>query len=123
MKFKSGTKFTVCSPAELIKRGWIKHASKGFTNGFFRHEDFKGCSITMRMIDTHEDDTLTVKEESKFTENWYWVKENTWEWPVATFLNAGVVTSTPDHICVEGTTPIDGWVICKICGNDLWLCR
>lgn len=126
-KLKIGEKFKVCGISELIKRGWIKHS--GFpiqplgTSTYFRHDDFPGCSITEKMIINHEGNILTVVKESRFTENWYWVNENIWEWPAATFLKDLIISNPDVHICVEGATPIDGWVICKTCGKDLWLSK
>lgn len=126
-KYKEGTKFEVCSEAELIKKGWVleKSVSSGGV-GYYYHDDFttstgnQGPPISTQMI-THEGSTLTIKEEYSQIKNWYYVEENTYIWPAATFLEEaitiGVVIS--NHECSEGITPIDGWFICKNCGKDL----
>lgn len=126
-KIKQGTTFKICGVSGLIKRGWLKIPGLALNFFYFRHDDFPGCQITEKMIVKHEGCILTVVKESKFAENWYWVDENIWEWPVATFLKTDLkdlIISNPDlHSCVEGVTPIDGWVICKTCGRDLWLSK
>ncbi len=109
---KEGTTFTICSHHELIKKGWIyrKDVSE------YIHDDFPDNIISYRMIDENEGKILTVK--SSVQKDWYGVKENTFYWPVATFLEIDLPKSS-SHTCQEGMTPIYNWFICKICGDNL----
>ena len=123
-QYKKDTKFIVCSEAELIKKGWVlKHP------GYYYHDDFPsdrggaGPPISSAMVSL-AGDTLTVLEKYTYTKNWYQVRENTWIWPVATFLEETTQNSISgcailEHECKDGITPINGWVICKTCGKDL----
>jgi len=111
-QYKKGTKFTVCSFDDLLKKGWYS-----FIFGL-NHDDFPDCSVTKTMIDEYEGETLTVDfvdSNLHRQKKWYHVNENTWVWPVATFLE----TVDDDHTCKDGMTPIDGWFICKTCGTNL----
>lgn len=114
-EFKKGTKFTVCSIDELLKKGWTEDR-----RGYFVHSEFPGSIINPRMIKDHQGETLTVVGRAPIdvlttiSQWWYTVEENKWQWPIATFIE-----ETEIHACKEGMTPIDGWFICKICGTNL----
>lgn len=111
--FKKDTKFTVCNHDELLKRGWIDN------NGFsYAHPEFSGKVITYSMIETCQGKTLTVIDTT-FPLRWYLVEENVWLWPVATFIEEVELNICSQNGCQEGMTPIDGWMICKICGANL----
>lgn len=111
MNYLEGYKFIVSSHEEILKNGWVL----GLGDTSYSHEGFPKCVILTSMITRCQGQTLTVDFETN--KHWYMVKENNWEWPVGTFL-AGKI-SEPDHKCVEGMTPLDGWFICKICGTNL----
>ncbi len=109
-----GYKFKVCSCDELIKRGWI------YIYNYYTHPDFLGGIILREMIDANDGKILTVTNFS--TIGWYIVKENNWIWPVVTFLKETELTHLNCE-CEKGMTPIDGWIICKHCGNNLSLVK
>jgi len=80
-----------------------------------------GPPISLPMM-ANEGKTFTIKEPYNHCENWYYVEENTWIWPVATFMTAFMTQIGPfgvGHTCEEGMTPICGWFICKHCGTNL----
>lgn len=109
-KIKNGTKFVVCGHKELSKKGWK------LWDGVYTHKKFgRGEVITYDMIESCQGQIFTVKEESELFPNWFWVDQNECLWPVDQFI----ITVPYLHNCVEGMTPIDGWVICKICGTNL----
>lgn len=105
-----GTKFTVCSHDELYAKGWSQDIG-----GNYYHKDFPLNTILSTMIQNFKGETLTVDCES-FITGWYQVEESSRLWPVGAFINEIIDFS---HKCEEGMTPIDGWVICKICGANL----
>jgi len=105
-KIKNGTKFTVCNHEELMKKGWFKPSR----SGSYEHNDYNGV-ITQKMIDQNHGKTLTVN--GHINQNWYSVEENDWQWPVDVFDEVN------GHLHIEGMTPIDGWFICKTCGDNL----
>ena len=111
MKIKKGTKFTVCDHDDLLKRGWHKDCMD------YLNDDFPDNWISYTMIENWQGKTLTVKGLAYGCSEWYSVEENNFTWPIATFL--GDMVSTKDHKCEEGMTPIDDWVICKTCGDNL----
>ena len=119
MKYKKGFEFTVCGHDELLKRGWKWDPN----NHNYEHPDFKYYIIQQYMIEDHENETLTVVE--MFSDEWYNVEENNFHWPVASFVGTGDFTISfgCDDGCEEGSTPINGWIICKKCGDDLKLVR
>lgn len=112
-KIKNGTKFKICTHEELMKKGWAQDGSTSQSS--YEHEDYHGV-ITFMMIENNQGKTLTVKAHHR--QNWYAVEENEYMWPVNEFeeiffkVNIG-------HFCIEGMTPIDGFFICKTCGNNL----
>ncbi len=118
-EYKKGQKFKVCGHDELLKKGWIHDSG----NCKYSHEDFPNCSINEQMIEDFEGETFTVKANSH-RDDWYIVEEeDSFIWPVATFLTVhdcddGIILSCEDG-CEEGMTEIDGWIICKHCGTDL----
>ena len=108
-EYKRGTKFKVCEHDELLDKGWI------FETYRYTHKDFPGDSIIREM--THRFGDILTTTHLGLSPRWYQVEENSWKWPVATFLESW--TPKKDHICEEGITPIDGWIICKTCGDNL----
>lgn len=117
MKYSQGYKFIICSHDTLLKDGWILNAG-GIS---YSHVSFSKCVILKSMIKQCYGEILTVERET--SSRWYTVKENNWEWPVATFAwpvaTFGKEILETDHECVEGMTPINGWFICKTCGTNL----
>jgi len=122
-QYKNGTKFTICSKDELKKKGWV------LSSAYYYHDDFPsnintlGPPISWPML-AYEGSTFTIKEPYSLCKNWYYVQENHWIWPVATFLEETTKNFTSEwiisnHKCMDGITPIYGWIICKICGKDL----
>lgn len=111
---KEGTTFTICSRTELIGKGWILNP----TGRHYTKDNFPGNSITNVMMNLHAGETLTVKSDTH-QPSWYAVEENTYFWPVATFLVIDPEFWLNFHTCEEGQTPIDGWSICKHCGKNL----
>jgi len=71
------------------------------------------------MIEDFEGDILTIKDKSH-RPNWYYVEEEDYFiWPVFTFLEGDKFLNILKHKCIEGMTPLDGWFICKTCGDNL----
>lgn len=119
-KIEIGTKFLVCGHEELMDKGWWEDDEINVhSEGNYYHDDFQACSITFKMIRENEGKTLTVTGYDPFLDKtlasrtWFTVAENPYVWPVSTFLRVS------HHTCEEGMTPIDGWFICKICGDNL----
>jgi len=118
-QYKNGTQFIVCTHEELEKKGW--KLSSGVVTGAFKgdysHRDFTcGGIIQWEMIEDWKYSTLTVKGIATSYIRWYFVEENNYLWPVDQFM----LTTVPYlHNCIEGMTPIDGWFICKTCGDNL----
>lgn len=118
--YTPGTKFKVCTHKELVKKGWQLRISWLGKAALYEHDDFKkGGVITYSMIEDNQGLTLTIIGKSINFLNWYYVKENPNLWPVATFLETDIINTLSCDSCVEGVTPIDGWFICKTCGNNL----
>lgn len=115
IKYKIGTKFKVCGHQELLDMDWWVSDKNYYHDGF----SLKETSITFEMIDKCENEILTVVDESVYNDDWYSVEENHWVWPVSIFQVATCEISECSGGCKEGVTPIFGWIICKICGNDL----
>jgi len=116
MNIKRGTKFTVGSFDDLEKNGWTQDS-----DGDYIHPDFSGCMIISHMIKNNEGKTLTVRALTSWANGWYSVHENSQHWPVATFLSEeSSICLRTGHLCEQGMTPIDGWIICKICGVNLF---
>lgn len=119
MTIKIGTKFVVCGYEELMDLGWWTKDDEVSPDGHYYHDAFQSCSMTFKMITENEGNTLTVTGCDHFLDKalssctWYTVAENMYVWPVVTFLRRST------HACEEGMTPIDGWFICKICGDDI----
>lgn len=123
IQYRKGTKFTICSEVQLIKKGWV------LSSGYYYHDDFPsnlstlGPPISKPMI-AYEGSTFTIKEPYPSCKNWYYVNENNWIWPVATFIEETTKNSisgwvVSNHACMDGITPIFGWIICKTCGKNL----
>lgn len=115
-KFLNGTKFVVCNHEQLKKKGWKLSSGSGkkatFYPGDYTHKDFTcGGIIQWEMIEDWQGKTLTVSGIASKYIRWYFVEENSYMWPVDQFLSL--------HTCIEGMTPIDGWFICKTCGDNL----
>jgi len=116
-----GIKFKVWSHDQLIKHGWtLKTPVPGHSDGY-ENIFFPGAQLTREMIDTCKGQILTVKEDAfapiYAAARWYSVEENSWVWPVDTFLETKIIDFT--HTCEEGMTTILGWFICKTCGTNL----
>jgi len=108
-KYKKGTKFTVCDHNELLKKGWYTTVWMGYQK-CYKHINFPKSRIIYSELEKYQSQTLTVK--AQVYTDWYRAEEENWNlWPVSTFLK--------NHECIEGMTPIGGWIICKICGIDL----
>ncbi len=115
-EYKKGQKFKVCGHDELLKKGWKQD---GPPSSAFEHKDFPESVIVTNMLKSYTGKTLTVKKRDYKT-NWYYVEENKYIWPVATFEIATFeITFGCSDGCKEGITPIDGWIICKTCGTNL----
>jgi len=118
-KYKKGTKFTVFSHKDFCNKGW--HLDS--TGNHYSHDDFPFCSVSCMMVDNYVGQILTVVGEDNLREDWYNVDEcKYYIWPVATFLadsDESFTISGSDEGCKEGITPINGWIICKVCGKDL----
>jgi len=114
-QYKEGTQFTVCTVEYLTDvLGWWEE------DEYYYHDNFIALSISPNMLKSI-DKTLTVSKRT-YGEDWYGVEENDYYWPVATFLDGSNIFSCSDG-CKEGVTPINGWIICKVCGTDLKLIR
>lgn len=122
-EYTKGTKFIVCSRDELIEKGWYKTDfwSAGASpnpSSSLSHDDFPGDTVNDDML-SKCDEFLTVDYLLPGKTGWYTVTENSFNWPVATFLESNKEPEINAHVCEEGVTPIDGWFICKFCGTDL----
>lgn len=116
-KYKKGTKFKVCGHDELLLRGWKYNK----ISEWYSHKDFGSSFIVSDMLLKYEGQTLTVRSlnDTHTAKVWYFVNENSYFWPVGTFLiDIADVVSICDT-CEEGATPIFGWFICKTCGDNL----
>jgi len=125
MTYKEGTKFTVCSPDEILKKGWTIFHWQGYQK-CYEHINFPKNRIIYSELEKYQSQTLTVK--AQVYTDWYRVEEENWNvWPVATFLLpllkdeeiTGWRGICEGDTCIEGMTPIDGWFICKTCGTNL----
>jgi len=119
-EYKKGTKFVVCGHEELLKKGW-KYVADG---RWYAHVDYQHAYIVKSMIESHEGETLTVRDLNKkiTPKKWYFVNENPYFWPVSTFIKDIVFdfdSICEGDTCIEGMTPIGGWFICKKCGFNL----
>lgn len=120
-EYKEGTKFVVCGHEGLIERGWY------YSNlaHWYSHDDYPESYIVKAMIEDYEGETLTVNSLNKNVSPkvWYFVDENMFFWPVATFLKDEEITGwrgiCEGDTCIEGMTPLGGWFICKKCGFNL----
>lgn len=127
---KNGTQFEVCNHKELLKKGWKFRVYAHASSKLYEHDDFAcGGVITYMMIENYQGKTLTIIAQSINFPHWYIVKENSHLWPVATFINLSpfidktnplwCIAPCVDAPCVEGQTAILGYIICKICGQNL----
>lgn len=124
-EFTKGTKFIVDIHKELEKKGWT--LGYGY-HSEYTHDDFNGV-LTWQMIETYGGKALTVKDLAVWSflkhqehDKWYTVEENKHQWPVSVFLEITEKSNFLDGCiggCIEGMTPIDGWFICKTCGDNL----
>lgn len=115
MKFKPGYKFWMCDHDRLIEKGWELENCEYF------HDDFPGNVISEDMVSEFKGKILTVKKESVI-ENWYHIDEDdySWTWPVGSFEQDPCEQDPCEQDqCEEGMTPINGWIICKTCGENL----
>ena len=117
-EYTKGTKFIVCSRDELIEKGWYKTDSGGSVPSSLSHDDFPGDTVNDDML-SKCDEFLTVVYLLPGKTGWYTVIENSFNWPVATFLESASIINAHVHVCEEGQTPIFGWFICKTCGDNL----
>ncbi len=124
--FSGGAKFYMPTYDELIKLGWqdathitldkgLWHEDIGNRN-FIIHEtmynDFGGTWVTIDFpLTSHSDGLYRIIEDDS---NWCWPLYVLHEqWNNYNFMQ-GI---TCNH--EEGITPIDGWFICKHCGDNL----
>ena len=121
IEYKKGTKFVVCGHDELIDRGW-KYSIPAH---WYSHEDYPESYIVKPMIEDYEGETLTVESLNLNVKPkvWYFVRENSFFWPVPSLLNENIADDFGSicerDTCIEGMTPLDGWFICKNCGDNL----
>lgn len=118
-EYKKGTQFEVCGHEGLLKKDW-KYSLAG---KIYSHVDYQQSYIVKSMIDSHEGEILTVigLNDRVTPKKWYFVQENGYFWPVASFLETSndIDSICEGGECEEGMTPLDGWFICKKCGFNL----
>ena len=68
IKFKEDCRFVVCSPEELIEKGWEIERNEYF------HDDFPKNCINEKML-KYKGRILTVQNESTHSD-WYIIKED-----------------------------------------------
>ena len=119
-----GHKFKVPTLRQLLDTGWVEDIGRAI----YSNPQFGVFGIDYNMITDNQGKTFTIKGEWISGYGWYYVVEIACVWPVEAFeIACGVVTDSLEgvlnhdaaHVCQEGCTPIDGFVICKLCGQNL----
>lgn len=120
MKYKKGDKYLLPTSDELKKIGWrTLYNSKDFTP----YLQYKNIPIINCDMISFLGTCVTIKDRS--VTGCYTILEDVYFWPLEVFDETRYRIS-PDGClkflfepCEEGITPIDGYFICKHCGENM----
>lgn len=122
-RFKPGDRVYIPTYENLKMLGWQdkKSVALRYDYGVF-HDDFEPRSFIIHRLMYHEYGGKWVTVDSPLTgySGSYRIKEDNgeWRWPLD-LLNKQISHFTISCLHEEGMTAIDGWIICKHCGDNL----
>ena len=118
-RFKKDDPIYIPTYVELKFLGWKD--KKAIDYGVF-HDDFEPQSFIIHEKMYNEYGGTLVTVDSPFGSNGlYWINEDNgqWSWPLDLLNKQWIDYHGACCFHEEGMTAINGWIICKLCGDNL----